>query len=391
MTEKVIDEQAGEISGGGETEAPQAGKDSRAHPVWGARGTAAATIAAELCFDHVSRSFDGFNAVRDFSLDVAAGQIVCLLGPSGCGKTTLLRIASGIERPTSGRVLLNGKEVSGAQSFVPPEKRNVGLMFQDFALFPHLTVLQNVAFGLKGLPQAEADKVAGAALERVGLIHYARNYPHTLSGGEQQRVALARAVAPRPSVLLMDEPFSGLDSRLRDEMREETRAVLRETRATCIIVTHQPEEAMQLGDVIAVMRAGKLVQTGGARELYHSPNNIFVARMFSAMNEIPSKVVNGKMDTALGVFDAGGLADGTDAVMCVRERGIQLVPAGDGIAGRVVHVKFLGDAAVVEIAIDGLDKPLRARVAEPDCPERGVDVGLVIDDQMVLVLEADKN
>ena len=197
---------------------------------WGQRGTAAATIAARLTFENVSRHFSDLPAVHDLSLNIAPGEVVCLLGPSGCGKTTLLRMAAGIDRPTDGRILLNDKELSGPSAFVPPEQRNVGLMFQDFALFPHLTIQDNVAFGLKTLGPDEAKREAIAALDRVGLAQYADEFPHILSGGQQQRIALARAIAPRPSVLLMDEPFSGLDSRLRETMREETLAILHETR-----------------------------------------------------------------------------------------------------------------------------------------------------------------
>ena len=182
--------------------------------------------------------------------------------------------------------MIDDQEVAGPDRFVPPEKRDVGLMFQDFALFPHLSILDNVAFGLKSLTRGEAKAEALAALARVGLEHYADDYPHILSGGEQQRVALARAIAPRPSVLLMDEPFSGLDVRLRESMQEETLAILHETRATSIVVTHDPEEAMRLGDRIAVMREGRLVQIGKALDLYREPKDILAARTFSELNEI---------------------------------------------------------------------------------------------------------
>ncbi|HSR80319.1 MAG TPA: ABC transporter ATP-binding protein [Hyphomicrobiaceae bacterium] len=225
-------------------------------------GRAGATIAARLTFQEVERRYAAVVALAGVSLDVAPGEVVCLLGPSGCGKTTLLRIAAGIERPTGGRVLINGQEASGPTRFVLPEKRNVGLMFQDFALFPHLSLLDNVAFGLKFLPREEARAEALAALARVGLERSAGCYPHILSGGEQQRVALARAIVPRPAVMLMDEPFSGLDMELRERLQEETLALLRETRATCLIVTHAPAEAIRLGDRVAVMRAGRLVQAG---------------------------------------------------------------------------------------------------------------------------------
>ena len=252
------------------------------------RGKAAVTFAAQLTLVGVSREFDGKLALDNVSLDVAPGEIVCLVGPSGCGKTTLLRIASGVERPSAGRVLIDGQEVAGPNRFVPPEKRGVGLMFQDFALFPHLSILDNVAFGLKSLTRSEAKREALAALDRVGLAHYANEYPHILSGGEQQRVALARAIAPRPGVLLMDEPFSGLDPRLREKIREETLAILNETRATSIVVTHDAEEAMRMGDRVALMREGRIAQIGTALDLYRNPKDILTARAFSDLNEVPA-------------------------------------------------------------------------------------------------------
>ncbi|MDJ0513302.1 MAG: ABC transporter ATP-binding protein, partial [Methyloceanibacter sp.] len=245
------------------------------------RGKAAVTFAASLKVDCVSRSYGPTFALKDVTLEVEPSKILCLLGPSGCGKTTLLRIVAGVEAPSSGTILLDDEEVAGPNRFVPPEKRGVGLMFQDFALFPHLTILDNVAFGLRSLSKQEAQAEARAALKRVGLSDYESDYPHILSGGQQQRVALARAIAPRPGVVLMDEPFSGLDSQLRESMREETLAILRESRATCIVVTHDAEEAMRMGDVIALMREGRIVQMGSAPELYRAPKNIFAARTFS--------------------------------------------------------------------------------------------------------------
>jgi iron(III) transport system ATP-binding protein len=185
-----------------------------------APGRASAMFAASLTFDSVERRYGDTVALAGVSLDIAPGEVVCLLGPSGCGKTTLLRIASGIEKPSAGRVLISGREVAGPERFVPPEQRSVGLMFQDFALFPHLTILDNVAFGLKALPRADARREAMAILARVRLQRTAHQYPHVLSGGEQQRVALARALVPRPAVVLMDEPFSGLDIQLRERLQE---------------------------------------------------------------------------------------------------------------------------------------------------------------------------
>jgi len=331
----------------------------------------------------VAKDYDGKPALDGFSLEIAPGEIICLLGPSGCGKTTLLRVISGIERPTSGRVLINGSEVAGPERFVPPEKRGVGLMFQDFALFPHLSILDNVMFGLRGLDRIEAERAARAILDRVGMLAYAAAYPSTLSGGQQQRVALARAIVPRPAVMLMDEPFSGLDVQLRETMQEETLALLRETRATSLIVTHHPEEAMRLGDRIAVLNAGRAVQVGRAEELYASPASLFVARLFSEINELPCHVKSGRVDTAAGSFAAGGLADGRGAVLCVRERAIRLTavtePAAKGLNGRVLAQKFLGDVTRLDVAVEGFERPLKVRAESTEGLKKGADVRVTID------------
>ncbi len=365
-----------------------------------ARGRAAVTFAARLTFEAVERRYGDGMALRGVSLDIAPGEVVCLLGPSGCGKTTLLRIASGIEKPSRGRVLINNAEVAGPNRFVPPEERSVGLMFQDFALFPHLDVLDNVAFGLRSLPREDARREALAILARVGLERFAHEHPNTLSGGQQQRVALARAIVPRPAVMLMDEPFSGLDVQLRDSMQEETLALLRETRATSLIVTHHPEEAMRLGDRIAVMRGGEMIKLGTAEDLYRHPGELFIARMFSEINEVPYKVSKGAISTPIGRVPAPGLGEGETAILCIRERGILLrepppngataagPPASGqigGLAGRVLDVKFLGAVALLEVGIEGFDHPLRVRAREIEGWRKGVEVRVEIDPDRVLV------
>ncbi|MGE8942800.1 ABC transporter ATP-binding protein [Leptospira interrogans] len=370
---------------GGSTTQPIGSEDTEL------RARAAATFAARLTFDAVERRFGDVFALKGVSLDIEPGEVVCLLGPSGCGKTTLLRIASGIERPTAGRVLINDREVAGPARFEPPEARNVGLMFQDFALFPHLTILQNVAFGLRSLPAEEAAREARAVLARVGLERYAESYPHILSGGEQQRVALARAIVPRPSVMLMDEPFSGLDVQLRESMQEETLGLLRETRATCMIVTHHPEEAMRLGDRIAVMQRGRIIQLGKAEELYHHPNELFVARLFSEVNEVPCRVENGAVRTPVGTFPAPGIANGGRAILCLRHRGIQVKPAGQGLPGRILQMKFLGDVGRVEIAVQGFQAPIKARVHESEGWQKGAEVSIEVDPSRVLLFPAESN
>ncbi len=351
------------------------------------RARTPASIAARLTYRGVTHRYGAVEAVKDFSLDIAPGEIVSLLGPSGCGKTTLLRLAAGVERPSAGSILINDREVAGAR-FEPPESRNVGLMFQDFALFPHLSNLANVMFGLKSLPHAEAEREARLALERVGLANYAHLYPHMLSGGEQQRVALARAIAPRPSVLLMDEPFSGLDRRLRDQVRADLLHVLRESRVTCVIVTHDSEEAMRVADRIALMRAGQLIQAGEPAAIYSAPADLAAARFFCELNEVRGTVRGGRLDTPVGQFAAPALAEGSEGVAAIRPQGISLLPAGSGIAGRVEARRFLGEVELVEVVVNGSEEPLRARVRAPAPAVPKAEVGIAIDPAEVLVFAA---
>ncbi len=355
----------------------------------GAKGRARVTFAARLTFENVSRRFGDSLALDRVSIDVPPGRVLCLLGPSGCGKSTLLRIAAGVERPSGGRVFIDGEEVAGPERFVPPEKRGVGLMFQDYALFPHLSILDNVAFGLRSMSRAEAKAEALAALARVGLARYASDYPHILSGGEQQRVALARAIAPRPGIMLMDEPFSGLDPRLRQRMREETLAILHETRATCIVVTHDAEEAMRMGDSVVLLRRGEVVQTGSAVELYRAPKDILAARTFSDLNELPAQVEAGVAVTTLGRFPAPGLQSGSSAIVCMRQGGVRLLSQGDGVPARVLDVRFLGDVALVELGVQGLEAPFLARIREGDTPALGAEIGISVDAGAVLVFPAE--
>jgi iron(III) transport system ATP-binding protein len=361
------------------------------------RGRAAVAFAASLTFEGVERRYGTSHALKGVSLEVAPGEVVCLLGPSGCGKTTLLRIASGIEKPSRGRVLINGQEVAGPTRFVPPERRNVGLMFQDFALFPHLTILDNVAFGLRGLPRIDAEREALSLLARVGLDGYASQYPSILSGGQAQRVALARAMVPRPSVMLMDEPFSGLDVQLRDSMQEETLALLRETRATCMIVTHNPEEAMRLGDRVAVMEGGRVAQIGRAEELYRHPANLFVARLFSEINEVRYVIKGGGITTPVGRFSLPNdhdMVDGQEVIFCIRQRAIELATPSQAtqqagaLPGRVLRAKFLGDAVQLDVGVQGFDAPLKVRVDEAVAPRRGDEVAATIPPNSVLLFPA---
>jgi iron(III) transport system ATP-binding protein len=352
------------------------------------RVTAGVTFAARLAFENIGHSFHaGRETLSDITLAAEPGEVLCLLGPSGSGKTTLLRIAAGIEPQTSGRVLLNDREIAGPSVFLPPEQRSIGLVFQDFALFPHLTILDNVRFGLTALSREEARREAGIALARVGLEHHADSFPHVLSGGEQQRVALARALAPRPAVLLMDEPFSGLDSRLKDSVRAETLAILRESRATAIVVTHDAEEAMRLGDRIALLRAGRLVQHGRAEELYLNPANLFAAGFFSELNLFPATVRGGTADTPVGRVEAPGFADGAAVTVAVRLAGFDVSPSAGDAEARILSRRYLGVVELIEFAVSGAETSVRARVRCGALSPDARDIWLSLRKSDVLVFE----
>ncbi|MBN8632739.1 MAG: ABC transporter ATP-binding protein, partial [Rhodobacterales bacterium] len=243
------------------------------------------TTPPRLEISRLSRTFGGRRVVDDVSLSIEAGQVTCLLGPSGCGKSTTLRMIAGVERADAGEVRLDGVTVAGPGVHLPPEMRSTGLMFQDFALFPHLTVAENVGFGLR-VDRTQKARRVGELLEKVDLSGFGAKHPHELSGGEQQRVALARAQAPRPRVMLMDEPFSGLDNRLRDGIRDRTLELLKEEGTAVLLVTHEPDEAMRMADEIALMRAGHIVQKGAPYNVYNAPVDRAAAAFFSDINVI---------------------------------------------------------------------------------------------------------
>jgi iron(III) transport system ATP-binding protein len=316
---------------------------------------AAGTVPA-LALDRVSHRYGERLAVDDLSLSIAPGEIVCLVGPSGCGKSTLLRIAAGLEQLQQGLVSLGGQVVADADRQMPPERRSVGLVFQDYALFPHLTVLENVRFGLHRVSSAEGRRRAEEALAQVGMATYASAYPHQLSGGQQQRVALARAMAPRPQVLLLDEPFSGLDSQLRGEVRDETLHLLKHNGIATMLVTHDPEEAMFLGDRIALMQAGRLVQVGRPDQLYLDPVDAFAAGFFGEANRLPGRVHQGCVETPLGCIRRDGMVEGDEVQVLIRPE-LLLVseqpPAiGTATEARVLAARLLGRTSLIHMTVD---------------------------------------
>jgi len=334
----------------------------------------------------IRHGFAGTPVVNDVSLSVSAGEIVCLLGPSGCGKTTLLRVAAGLETPRQGRVLIGGVTVTDVARgvHVPPEDRRVGLMFQDYALFPHLTVADNIAFGA-GAPTPERDAWISRSLDRMGMASLANMYPHTLSGGEQQRTALLRALAPAPLVLLLDEPFSGLDASRRAQVRDQTVDILRESRVATLLVTHDAEEAMAAADRMLVMEDGRLVQTGTPAEIYLRPTNPFVAGLFGHPNRFSAVVRGSRVETPVGAFAAGDLPDGAAAQVLIRPESIGVAADGTGIPAVVRSARLLGRASRLTVAVDGLDEPLRMQVHGMVLPETGAPIALRIDAGQVFI------
>ncbi len=354
--------------------------------VWGPRGTAGVSFAAALEFDDVVVRLGGRPVLDRFSLRMARGEIVCLLGESGSGKSTALRVAAGIQPVDGGRVLINDAVVSEAGRAVPPERRGIGLMFQDFALFPHLSLLHNVTFGLRRLGRSAALGQARTALRRVGLADREADFPHQLSGGQQQRLALARTIAPRPGVLMLDEPFSSLDARLRETVRNETLAVLRETHATTVIVTHDPEEAMVLGDRIALLRAGRLVQVDTASAIYNRPIDLSTARFFSPLNEVRTRVEQGSADTPFGRVPTPGFASGDPVVVALRPVGVlDMRTEGGGVPGRIVSRREAIGIDICEVLVQGLERPVSIRQRSDSRFVPGCDVFLNLNAEHILV------
>jgi iron(III) transport system ATP-binding protein len=348
-----------------------------------------------LVVEDVRHAYGSREVVKGVSLSIPTREILCILGPSGCGKTSLLRIIAGLEELQYGRVMVDGEIMAGDGIDIPPEDRSMSLLFQDFALFPHLSVIDNVTFGLTHLSPEERDKRAREVLEQVGMLGYLDSFPHVLSGGEQQRIALARARAPRPQVMLLDEPFSNLDVRLRSQLRDLVLHVLKQSSAATLIVTHDPEEAMFMGDRIAVMRDGVIVQEGTPEDLYHAPVDTFVAGLFSEVNRIPGVVLGNMVETVLGPVPAPGFADGAKIVVLVRPESLGIIgPDGSGPAATVVTARMLGQSSLIHLSVEqpgGAGLHLHIRTMAHVRPAEGDTIGIHFDPDRAFVFPDDSD
>ena len=310
----------------------------------------------------VTKQYGPERAVEDLSLAVRKGELLTLLGPSGCGKTTTLRLLAGLEPPTTGEIRLGERVVAGNGDYLQPEERGVGVVFQDFALFPHLSVEENIGFGLDDWSADDRAARVDEMVELVGLKDHRTKAPDQLSGGQRQRVALARSLAPEPSILLLDEPFSNLDVRLRVEMREEVRRILKEAGVTAISVTHDQEEALSISDRVAVLRDGRLEQVGRPEAVFEHPASRFVASFLGLASFLSAQIRGGTFRTPLGTFDTDRLQglspeyDGADVDVLVRPDDLRAHPASvEDANGRIVYRQYTGPNFVYRVELGNGD------------------------------------
>lgn len=331
-----------------------------------------------LDFSNIAHAYGSEKVLTDISLSAADGEILCLLGASGSGKTTLLRLAAGLETLQAGSIALNGRVLSQPGRDVRAEDRKIGMVFQDHALFPHLTIAENVAFGL---PRSTPDRDATVerTLDDVGLEGMGKRYPHTLSGGQQQRVALARALAPAPSVILLDEPFASIDVTRRRQLREHARLALKQSGAITIMVTHDPDEALDMADKIAVMDEGRILQCDTPIELYNAPATALVASLFGDAQTFPAKVSGSVAHFDYGTYplapSTNGLADGNAADLVVRPSSVSLTPVPESGGLHVLDTRFRGSHWLVLVGTsDPTIPPLRVHMPDASAFEEGTPV-----------------
>ena len=348
----------------------------------------AARAGVEVRLENLQRHYGAVTALNDFSLTLGAGELVALLGPSGCGKTTALRLLAGLEEADGGRVVIGGQDVTG----LPANKRDVGMVFQSYSLFPHMVAWENVAFGLqmRKVGPAERKRRALEVLELVGLAPYAYRYAVQMSGGQQQRVALARALAIQPKVLLLDEPLSALDAKVRSRLRDEIRRVQLEVGITTLFVTHDQEEALAIADRVGVMNAGHIEQLGPPTQVYTRPATPFVAEFVGLTNRLPGTVSRGEVEvrgTRLPLVHPDAAAG--DAVALVRPEAVALTSDGDmadgPLVGTVIAVAFLGATSRVTVDLGGITVLAQLPTSEAAANPAGTRVKLVLRKDPVLI------
>ncbi|MBL8697448.1 MAG: ABC transporter ATP-binding protein [Alphaproteobacteria bacterium] len=349
----------------------------------------------------VSHRFGERRVLERIDLKVDPGELVCLVGPSGCGKTTLLRLAAGLEDLQAGSIAIDGCAIAEPGYSLPAENRGVGFVFQDYALFPHLDVAGNVAFGIERLRGAARDERIATVLRQVGMQDYSAAYPHQLSGGQQQRVALARALAPRPRVLLLDEPFSGLDARLREQIRDDTLHVLKDSGAATLMVTHDPEEAMFMADRLVVMNAGRIEQAGRPAEVYSAPASAFVAAFFGQVNEVVSEVRDRRVTTPFGAVPAEAMGEGTRVRVLIRPEALKLrlTEIERACPAKVLAARLLGRSSWIHLCLGAQPGTapetspahlhFHARVPGRFLPQEGLVLGVELDTSQAFVFPAD--
>lgn len=314
----------------------------------------------------LSKTFAGSKraAVHDFGLEVAGGQIVALLGESGCGKTTILRMIAGFEVPDSGTVIIGTKEVCSPKTFVQPEKRGVGIVFQDYALFPHKSVEENISYGLFRHRRPERKKIAQSMMELCGLRGLEKRYPHQISGGQRQRVALARALAPKPNIILFDEPFSNIDTMRKNQMRTDIEAIIKQTGMTAIFVTHDTRDVLAMADSVVVMRQGIGLQTGHPAEIYNRPKNQYVASFFGRTNLLSAITARGGYQTSIGFLatENNRMRSVARVVLSIRPEQWELIskPEAGCFSGRIISENFSGEHKEVVCQVNRTDGTLKS-------------------------------
>jgi len=354
-----------------------------------------------LKIKNISHYYGNNQVIDSLELKAKEGEVTCLLGPSGCGKSTLLRLVAGLEKLSYGEIIAGNKNISNPKKSLPPEKRGMGMVFQNPSLFPHLNVFDNVAFGIKA--KTKKDKIVKDALKSVSMERYIDRFPHELSGGQQQRVALARALAPKPKIVLLDEPFANLDSVLRKRIREETTLILKELGVTTLLVTHDPEEALRMADKIYVMQNGGVVQSGTAQDLYNTPKNSFIASFFGELDRMKVLVKGRYADTIFGPVDLKKVAcenigdsdcklmpDGTSATMLIRPEAMKVHSSArdDRVEVKVEDIKFLGLANLLYVRTkDG--ELLKVRTSKNNLPKINKKVYLQLDERQVFIFAED--